>query len=71
MGTVVIADRIYLDAAGRVTTDPGQADRLWATPGMEVSESEAAAVGWPLGKAPKAVRAPKGTKMVGAPEGDK
>lgn len=68
MGTVVIADRIYLDAAGRVTTDPGQADRLWATPGMEVSEEDARAVGYPL---PKAVRAPKGTKMVGAPEGDK
>jgi len=80
MANITISERIYLDANGRVTVDPEQAARLWATPGMEVSEAEAAAVGWPVSStgggvpeeiAPKAVRGPKGTKVVEGPEGDK
>jgi len=71
MTTVVITQRVYLDAEGRVTTDPERAVSLWATPGMEVPADEAKAVGWPVSPLRKMVKAPAGHKMVGAPKGDK
>ena len=65
MGTITIEERVYVDADGKATTDEAKAARLWATPGTEVSDEEAKAVGY------KAKPAPKGTKVVEGPGGDK
>lgn len=74
MTRITITERVYVDDSGRATTDPEKAARLWATPGMEVREEDAAAVGYKVA-APvqaKAVRRPKGgTKVVEGPGGDK
>lgn len=74
MGSIRIPERVYLDKTGHVTMDEGKAERLWATPGMEVTEEEAARVGYQLVAFPepkaKAVRRVK-DKAVQGPGGDK
>lgn len=78
MARVTVQDRVYLDKRGRATTDPEQGEVLWATPGMEVMERDAKAVGYsPSGseeveeeEKPKARRSPR-TKVVRSPGGDK
>lgn len=79
--TVTVEERVYLDADGQATTDDEKGQVLWATPGTEVSDEEAEKVGYePTPKedsgsddeAPaKSVKAPKGTKVVEGPGGDK
>lgn len=76
MPTIVLTERVYIDAEGRATTDPEKADRLWGTPGLEVQVADALAIGYaePVPQeepAPKAVRRPKGAKVVDGPAGDK
>jgi len=70
---IVLTERVYVDKDGRATTDEEKADRLWGTPGMEVQEADAEAIGYVTRpqEATKAVKGPKGTKAVGAPAGDK
>lgn len=67
MATITVEDRVYLDAQGKATTDPAKGVSLWSTPGSEVPEEEAEAVGYKA----KAVSKPKGTKVVEGPGGDK
>lgn len=43
---VTIQERVYLDREGKATTDESQADRLWATPGTEVTQEEIERVGY-------------------------
>lgn len=43
--TVTLEERVYLDAAGKATTDPDKAVTLFASAGAVVSEAEARAVG--------------------------
>lgn len=79
MPMIVLRERIYVDADGKATTDAEKADRLWGTPGMEVQEADALAIGYAppqeeevyVAPKPKAVRRPKGTKVVEGPGGDK
>lgn len=83
MARVTVRDRVYLDKRGRATTDPELGEVLWATPGMEVMQRDAEAVGYrpgsdesapeepaPEEEKPKARRSPR-TKVVRAPSGDK
>lgn len=81
MPMITLRERVYVDADGKATTDPEKADRLWGTPGMEVQEADALAIGY-VGSTesteeayvppkPKAVRRPKGTKVIEGPGGDK
>lgn len=46
MGSRTITERVYLDAHGKATTDEAKADRLWATPGLDVTDEEIARVGY-------------------------
>ena len=74
MPRITVGERVYLDDSGRATVDPEKGARLWATPGMEVREEDAEAVGYKVQAPPqaKAVRRPKGgTKVVEGPGGDK
>jgi hypothetical protein len=81
MPMLTLTERIYVDDDGKATTDPEKGVRLWGTPGLRVSEVDALAIGYvapqeeeaPQEEAPKpkAVRRPKGTKMVERPGGDK
>lgn len=70
MPIITLTERVYVDKDGRATTDEEKADRLWGTPGMEVMEADAEAIGYKVPEA-KAVKGPKGTKAVGGPAGDK
>jgi hypothetical protein len=70
MPMITLRERVYVDAKGRATTDPEKADRLWGTPGLEVQEADALAIGYMVPEA-KAVRRPKGTKVIEGPAGDK
>lgn len=73
MAMITLTERVYIDADGKATTDEEKADRLWGTPGMEVQEADAEAIGYVTRpqEATKAVKGPRGTKAVGAPAGDK
>lgn len=70
MAMITLTERIYLDADGKATTDPERGAWLWGTPGQEVREDDALAVGYSVPQE-KAVRRPKGTKVVEGPSGDK
>jgi hypothetical protein len=70
MARIVLRERVYLDADGRATTDPEKGVVLWGTPGMEVSEEDAAEIGY-TAEGEKAKPRPERTKAKGAPEGDK
>jgi hypothetical protein len=71
MTNITVTERVYLDANGQATTDPEKGSTLWATPGREVPEEQAKAVGYKP-PATKAQAKPKGgTKVVEGPDGDK
>ena len=79
MAQITLTEKVWVDADGRATTDEAKAARLWGTPGMMVREDDAAAIGYPpkvqaekvQAAKPKAVRRPRGTKVVEGPGGDK
>jgi hypothetical protein len=79
MAHITLTEKVWVDASGRATTDERKAARLWGTPGMTVREDDAAAIGYPpkvqaervQAAKPKAVRRPRGTKVVEGPGGDK
>lgn len=72
MTMITLTERVYLDKDGKATTDPERGAWLWGTPGTEVQEADALAVGYTGPEIQeKAVRRPKGAKVVQGPSGDK
>jgi hypothetical protein len=49
-GSVVVGERVYLDASGKATTDEAEADSLWAAEGDEMTLEEADKVGYKGGE---------------------
>jgi|PlaIllAssembly_1097288.scaffolds.fasta_scaffold00569_4 hypothetical protein len=75
MADITLSERVYVDEDGRATTDEARGARLWGTPGLVVSEADAAAIGYGVKADPepvaKMVRKAPRNKAVSGPGGDK
>lgn len=75
MADITLSERVYIDAAGRATTNEADGAYLWGTPGMVVKDTEAEAIGYGSKPVPepsvKMDRTPRRNKAVAGPGHDK